>query len=129
MLLPSGVMCMISIFDPNSNFDHPFESVDLGNYHIDTDGEYCIVLSRENAERYHKHLKCKIYVRKQKKEIMRTNLTYEQWKADGFYVRKGEKSSGRNECGVATFSDEQVEATDDFGEERICSQELRAVNF
>ena len=110
MLLPSGVMCMIHVFDPNYDSDYPFAPLDLGNYHIDTDGEYCIVLSREDAERYHKHLKCKIYVWKQKKEMICTNLTYEQWNAEGFYVMKGEKSTGRNEDGVATFSKEQVQS-------------------
>lgn len=37
-----------------------------------------------------------------------SNLTYKEWKAKGFHVIKGQKATGRNKEGVATFTDKQV---------------------
>lgn len=37
------------------------------------------------------------------------SLTYDQWKAAGFFVRKGEKSKERNKKGEALFTRAQVE--------------------
>ena len=35
--------------------------------------------------------------------------TYEQWKKEGYFVMKGEKSHKRNKKGVAVFSEEQID--------------------
>jgi hypothetical protein len=45
---------------------------------------------------------------------MSENLkTYDEWKLAGFHVVKGEKSVGKNNLGIAVFSELQVER-DDF---------------
>lgn len=41
--------------------------------------------------------------------------TFEEWKAEGFYVRKGEKSVLKQPDGVSLFNEEQVEE-DDFAD-------------
>lgn len=41
-------------------------------------------------------------------------LTYDDWRALGYQVRKGEKASGRNPQGKTTFTRDQVEERDDF---------------
>ena len=41
-------------------------------------------------------------------------MTYEDWNGAGFYVKRGEKASGRDKHGNPTFTREQV----DNGEER-----------
>ena len=41
-------------------------------------------------------------------------LTWDEWKALGFHVKKGEKSMKRNIEGVALFSLEQVEKTQKY---------------
>jgi hypothetical protein len=35
--------------------------------------------------------------------------TYDEWKAEGFQVQKGEKATGRNAQGKATFLPSQVD--------------------
>lgn len=40
--------------------------------------------------------------------------TYDQWKEAGYQVRKGEKSTGRNEFGKATFSFDQVDEDQEY---------------
>lgn len=40
--------------------------------------------------------------------------TFDEWKAAGFRVRRGEKATGRTKAGQATFTREQVEADDTF---------------
>jgi len=45
-------------------------------------------------------------------------LPYDDWKAAGYHVRKGEKATGRNAQGKATFTRDQVDDTPentDFG--------------
>ena len=42
--------------------------------------------------------------------------TYREWQKEGFQVRKGEKSIGRNSDGVAVFSEAQVDWAD-YGDE------------
>lgn len=37
------------------------------------------------------------------------NKTYDEWKAAGRQVRRGEKASARNEVGVAVFSEKQTD--------------------
>ena len=40
--------------------------------------------------------------------------TFDDWKAGGFRVRKGEKATGRDKQGVPTFTREQVDEDDFF---------------
>ena len=40
-------------------------------------------------------------------------MTFEDWKLLGYYVKKGEKATGRNEKGKPTFTREQVEDSED----------------
>ena len=40
--------------------------------------------------------------------------TFDEWKAAGFWIRKGEKSTGRNKEGKPTFTRDQVDADDRF---------------
>ena len=40
--------------------------------------------------------------------------TFDEWKAGGFRVRKGEKATGRNKQGVPTVTREQVDEDDFF---------------
>ncbi len=42
--------------------------------------------------------------------------TFNEWKDEGYYVRKGEKAVGRNALGISVFSEDQVEF-DFFSEE------------
>lgn len=35
--------------------------------------------------------------------------TFDEWKAAGYHVIKGQKSTGRNAAGKATFNEKQVE--------------------
>ncbi len=42
------------------------------------------------------------------------SLTFDEWKAAGFRVRKGEKATGRNHQGQATFTRDQVKSDEDF---------------
>jgi hypothetical protein len=35
-------------------------------------------------------------------------LTYDQWRANGYQVMRGEKATGRNGDGVPTFTEDQV---------------------
>lgn len=44
-------------------------------------------------------------------------LTFKQWKAQGYHVVKGEKATGRNAEGVATFNEEQVYPNGPYGDE------------
>lgn len=39
--------------------------------------------------------------------------TYDEWKELGYHVIRGEKATGRNSKGVATFTEDQVEENDD----------------
>lgn len=41
-------------------------------------------------------------------------LTYDEWRALGYQVRRGEKASGRNAQGKTTFTRDQVEEREDF---------------
>lgn len=41
-----------------------------------------------------------------------TQKTYDEWMASGFHVVKGQKASGRDDNGKATFSHFQVEANE-----------------
>lgn len=43
-------------------------------------------------------------------------LTYDEWKAAGYQVMKGEKSTGRNKKGQATFTREQVQEAEDLND-------------
>lgn len=40
--------------------------------------------------------------------------TFDDWKILGYRVKRGEKATGRNKAGVATFKREQVEEDDGF---------------
>lgn len=40
--------------------------------------------------------------------------TWDEWKEEGYFIRYGEKSTKRNEKGVALFSEEQVVFDDNF---------------
>jgi len=40
--------------------------------------------------------------------------TFEDWKILGYRVKRGEKATGRNKAGVATFKREQVEEDENF---------------
>ncbi len=40
--------------------------------------------------------------------------TFDEWKAAGFRVRKGEQATGRNPQGRATFTRDQVDGDDAF---------------
>lgn len=37
------------------------------------------------------------------------SFTYDEWKAKGFQVQKGQKATGRNTAGKCTFSGDQVQ--------------------
>lgn len=39
--------------------------------------------------------------------------TYDEWRELGYFVMKGEKATGRNAKGVATFTRDQVEDEND----------------
>ena len=41
-------------------------------------------------------------------------LTFDEWKALGYRVRRGEKASGRNKQGKATFTRDQVDEDESF---------------
>lgn len=41
-----------------------------------------------------------------------TQKTYEEWQKVGYHVVRGEKATGRNESGKATFNDLQVEVNE-----------------
>jgi hypothetical protein len=45
-------------------------------------------------------------------------LTWDQWKAAGFAVKRGERSIGHNKAGVATFTRDQVVEVYDLGDDR-----------
>lgn len=42
-------------------------------------------------------------------KLKATPKTFKEWKAEGYHVMKGQKSTGRNTQGEATFSQKQVE--------------------
>lgn len=42
------------------------------------------------------------------------SLTFDEWKALGYQVRRGEKASGRNKQGKATFNRDQVDEDGNF---------------
>lgn len=42
-----------------------------------------------------------------------TSKTFDEWKATGYQVKKGEKATGRNDEGKATFRRTQVKRRDD----------------
>lgn len=46
---------------------------------------------------------------KPKPDSAMTGKTFDEWKAKGYHVIKGQKASGRNAEGKATFNDRQVE--------------------
>lgn len=50
--------------------------------------------------------------------------TYDEWKELGYQVRRGEKSSGRDRSGAATFTREQVEEQNDIGQFRFVPEDL-----
>lgn len=56
----TGIMCMISVHDPNSTSGVRF--VDLGNYYIDKHGKKCVILTKEYANRYAHLLDVPVYV-------------------------------------------------------------------
>jgi hypothetical protein len=59
------------------------------------------------------------------KPLENEGLTYDQWKADGYQVVRGEKATGRNADGVPTFTEDQVieESEDSDGSEHwACNQ-------
>jgi hypothetical protein len=57
----TGIMCMITV--PDSNRKDGFKHVDLGNYFTDTDGNKCLVTTKENAIKYGSQINVPIYVR------------------------------------------------------------------
>ncbi len=48
---------------PDSNRKDGFKHVDLGNYFTDTDGNKCLVTTKENAIKYGSQINVPIYVR------------------------------------------------------------------
>jgi hypothetical protein len=42
------------------------------------------------------------------------SLTFDEWKALGYRVRRGEKASGRNKQGKAAFTRDQVDEDESF---------------
>jgi len=57
----TGTMCMITV--PDANREEGFKHVDLGNYFTDTDGNKCLVTTKENATKYGSQINVPIYVR------------------------------------------------------------------
>lgn len=57
---------------------------------------------------------------------MNYSRTFNEWKAKGFHVKRGQKATGRNAAGVATFTKAQVERNIeyDYEEEDIWSEEM-----
>jgi len=49
--------------------------------------------------------------------------TYDDWKLLGYHVIKGERATGRNSSGVATFTREQVEEYFDIDRFRFSDSE------
>lgn len=45
------------------------------------------------------------------------NLTFDEWKAKGYHVIKGEKATGRNDKGKATFTQKQVCHNHSYGDD------------
>ena len=64
--ISTGVMCMITVNDPNSM--DGIRQVDVGNYYT-KDGENCVITDIETARKYHKYIKVPIYVTKQGEEV------------------------------------------------------------
>lgn len=58
----TGVMCMIHVKDNNCH--DGIRSVDLGNYYIDENGNYCLITSAELARRYAHLVAVPVYVRR-----------------------------------------------------------------
>jgi hypothetical protein len=54
-------MCMITVLDANR--EDGFKHVDLGNYFTDSDGNKCLVTTKENAIKYGIQVNVPIYVR------------------------------------------------------------------
>jgi hypothetical protein len=57
----TGTMCMITV--PDANRKEGFKHVDLGNYFTDTNGNKCLVTTKENATKYSIQINVPIYVR------------------------------------------------------------------
>jgi hypothetical protein len=57
----TGVICMISVQDCNRK--EGFKHIDLGNYFTDSNGNKCLVTTKENATKYSSHINVPIYVR------------------------------------------------------------------
>jgi hypothetical protein len=57
----TGEMCMITVLDANRK--DGFKHVDLGNYFTDSDGNKCLVTTKENATKYHSKVNVPIYIR------------------------------------------------------------------
>lgn len=52
------------------------------------------------------------------------NNTFDEWKAKGYHVIKGQKATGRNSKGVATFMSSQVK--ENYGEQEQWEEETEA---
>jgi hypothetical protein len=46
--------------------------------------------------------------------------TYKSWNKHGYYVRRGEKATGRNKHNVPTFTQDQVEEKRDYADLGCC---------
>ena len=60
----TGVMCMVTIADFSR--DEGFKHVDLGNYFLDSNGNKCLITSKELANKYYKQINVPIYAYKEK---------------------------------------------------------------
>jgi len=45
--------------------------------------------------------------------------TFDEWKALGYHVIKGEQHTGRNKDGICTFTREQVEEHDEYEDDYL----------
>jgi len=57
-------ICLIAV--PDENRQEGFKYVDLGNYYKDSNGEKCLVTSKELARKYFKFINVPIYTNKGK---------------------------------------------------------------
>jgi hypothetical protein len=48
------------------------------------------------------------------KHLPGDSLTYDEWLELDFHVIRGQKATGRNAQGIATFSPDQVEENEDY---------------
>jgi len=58
----TGEMCLINVFDPNR--EDEIRYVDLGNYYIDDNGDRCIIITEDKANKYKELIPANIYLHK-----------------------------------------------------------------